>query len=310
MFIDIAANLSDEMFAGVYHGKTRHESDLELVLERAIASGCTQMIVLAGSIDDAHACLRICESSPNLYTTVGLHPTRCGDIFKHVNSTSTDAEILEFLKLTFTRFATENSQVIAIGELGLDYDRLHFCPADVQKRVFRLQLAAADSLQLPFLLHLRNAYDDFVEIMRDCPYACKSPGGVVHSFDGTREQMETLTQMGLYIGINGCSLRSEQFLNQVLPHIPEDKIMYETDAPYCEVKPTHPGHALLSDMQIPKPCKAEKFVRGSLVKNRNEPACINQVAHIVAKIRQQEPSRLNQVVLANTLRLFRRIVRS
>jgi TatD DNase family protein len=305
MYIDIAANLTDDMFSGIYHGKPRHEPDLDLVLQRAADGGCSDMIVLAGSLKDAEKCEEICRMSAavRLYSTIGIHPTRCDTVFEHLPESSCDESIVAFLDEKFSA-AVKNNNLVSIGELGLDYDRLQFCPMEVQKRIFRLQLrAAAKTGGLPLLLHLRNAVDDFIAIMESEPWT----SGVVHSFDGSRTEMEKLVKMGLFIGLNGCSLRSETFLTEVVPNIPEDRILFETDSPYCEIKPTHPGYMWLRD--VPRSFKAEKFVKGELVKNRNEPACINQVAQIVAKARGQCVISLSENVRNNTLRLFTRMIR-
>lgn len=304
MFIDIAANLTDDMFQGTYHEKKRHESDLGLVIERAKHANCDKMIVLAGTLEDAHKCLEICNQfDPEggcLYTTVGFHPTRCGEAALIIGDAS-DEDAEKIIHEVFSRFVEKAGagRVVAIGEFGLDYDRLHFCPMDVQKRFFEIQLRVAVKHfpELPLLLHLRNAFDDFVDIISK-----HNVQGVVHSFTGTQTEMQKLVELGLFIGINGCSLRDAW---DVVPHIPEDRLIIETDAPYCEIKPTHPAHPFLSGLEVPKCVKPEKFVTGSFVKNRNEPACINQVAFALAKVRRVDFGTLSASIRVNTLRLFR-----
>ncbi len=167
----------------------------------------------------------------------------------------------------------------------------------------------SEKIELPLLLHLRNAFDDFVVLMNKYKHVWETCGGVVHSFTGSFDEMKVLTNMGLYIGLNGCSLRSEESLTQVVPFIPESKIIFETDAPYCDVRPTHPGHKLLDPSSIPKTAKPEKFQLGYMVKGRNEPACISQVATIVARARGADVSTLTQKVHDNTLRLFTKLAR-
>ena len=291
MFVDIAANLSDDMFKGIYHGKERHESDLGAVIDRAWQSSVDKIIVLAGSLKDSRDCLDICKRfdphGGHLYTTVGFHPTRCN-------------EAPENLCHEFDHVVEElGTRIAAIGELGLDYDRLQFCPMETQKLVFnkQLELATRKYPHLPLLLHLRNAFDDFVNIISKY-----NVQGVVHSFTGTTEQMTRLVQLGLYIGINGCSLRESL---DVIPHIPEDRLIIETDAPYCDIRPTHASFAHLAGFEIPKTVKPDKFVPGSLVKGRNEPCCVNQVAFVVSSVRNAEYVKLSQTIRTNTLRLFR-----
>lgn len=310
MFIDIAANLSDEMFKGVYHDKKRHEPDLGAVIERAKEARCDQMIVLAGTLLDAEECSKICSKydpeCKSLFTTVGFHPTRCSEAQVLVGSESSSEASVQVIHEKFSSFmsAAGIERVVGIGEFGLDYDRLHFCPADVQREFFKVQLEVAGKFDLPLLLHLRNAFEDFVTIYKER----KTPSltGVVHSFTGTVEEMKALVDLGLYIGINGCSLRDAM---HVVPHIPEDRILFETDAPYCDIRPTHGAFQYLNSLELPKTVKPEKYVPNMLVKGRNEPACINQVAHAVAGIRGMSPIDLAQIVRANTLRLFRKLVR-
>lgn len=101
-----------------------------------------------------------------------------------------------------TEFAIKNSdKIVAIGEMGLDYDRLNYCSKDVQKKFFELQLTLCTILKLPMFLHCRNAADDFINILRK--NKDKLTAGVVHSFDGNPEVANDILQLGLYIGING-----------------------------------------------------------------------------------------------------------
>ena len=109
-------------------------------------------------------------------------------------------------------------------------------------RYFERQLDLADKFWLPLFLHCRSAHDDFIEILTKNKDKIK--GGVVHTFDGTLEQAKKLIDMGLYIGINGCSLKTEANL-KVAAAIPNDKIMIETDSPWCEIRKSHAGNYFL-----------------------------------------------------------------
>lgn len=168
----------------------------------------------------------------------------------------------------------ENKEkVIAIGEIGLDFDRLHFCEPDIQMKYFEKQLDLAEKYELPLFLHCRNAHDDFIKIIERNKKKIKR-GGVVHSFDGTLEQAKKMIALGFYIGLNGCSLKTEANL-EVVKAIPNDKIMLETDAPYCEIRPTHASfkHVVTKFEQIKKQTK-KKWHKESLVVGRNEPVTI------------------------------------
>jgi TatD DNase family protein len=319
MYIDIAANLTDDMFQGIYHGSRKHEGDMVHVIKRAQEGGCRDMIVLAGTLADAGECLDICmrhaKNGIRLFTTVGFHPTRCQEAFMMLPEGSSDEEYIDLLTDRFFKFIESgDDRVIAIGEFGLDYDRLHFCPADMQRRFFNIQLCVVSRLQemgiwLPLQLHMRNAFDDFVEIMERRRNVWDKVGGVVHSFTGSKAEMLKLTSIGLSIGLNGCSLKEEHGLFEMVPYIPEDKILLETDSPYCDIRPTHPGWKFLDSVNVPLTRKPEKFVPGEMVKGRNEPCNMSQVAAVVAGVRHTDIHTLSAIVKSNTLRLFKKLAK-
>lgn len=170
-----------------------------------------------------------------LYFTVGCHPTRCGEFVS-------DPEAY-YSKLC-EAIETHRSKVVAIGECGLDYDRLHFCDVATQKIYFERQLELIQRFKLPLFLHCRNAFDDFYDILTR--NASKiTAGGVVHSFDGTLEQALKFIELGYYIGLNGCSLKTAEQL-KVVAQIPNERILLETDCPWCGIRPSHAGKFLLS----------------------------------------------------------------
>ncbi|AEO71093.1 uncharacterized protein THITE_2123120 [Thermothielavioides terrestris NRRL 8126] len=136
--------------------------------------------------------------------------------------------------------------LVAFGEFGLDYDRLHYCSREVQQHSFAAQLALAATLRpaLPLFLHSRAAHADFVRLLRDAfgPRLERlERGGVVHSFTGTVAEMRELTEdLGLYIGVNGCSFKTAENCD-VVRQIDLSRLMLETDGPWCEVRPSHEG---------------------------------------------------------------------
>lgn len=145
--------------------------------------------------------------------------------------------------------ASGNGHLVALGEFGLDYDRLNCCNKTVQLHSFAEQLKFAASLepQLPLFLHSRAAHNDFVRLLKDA-YGEKlenlKKGAVVHSFTGTAEEMKELMDLGLYIGINGCSFKTAENCETV-KEVRMDRIMIETDGPWCEVRPSHEGYKYL-----------------------------------------------------------------
>lgn len=169
----------------------------------------------------------------------------------------------------------------------------------VQLEYFRHQLVLAAKTQLPMFLHLRDAGDDFLELMRQHRPAIA--GGVVHSFDGSAALAAELVALDLSIGINGCSLREASNL-EVAQTIPLDRLMIETDAPWCGIKPTHAGH--LHVTFHPPSKKPERFEEGLAVKNRNEPMHIVQVLQVLAGVRPEPAATLADAIYRNTMAMF------
>jgi len=228
---------------------------------------------------------------------VGVHPTRCQQEFiENVaaeEGKTADTVLGELRELLSHAF--DKGYIAAIGEIGLDYDRLEFTPKDVQNEFFRRQLdcflyeGRPELASLPLFLHNRSVGSDVLEILgenRDRVNAQSEATvpirGVVHSFDDSLELAEAFIDLGLYIGLNGCSLKTEENL-AVVRELPLDRILLETDCPYCEIKATHAGHNYITTTFPKKPDK--KFVMGTMVKGRNEPNQIVQVAEVIAGVK-------------------------
>ncbi|XP_011407800.2 PREDICTED: putative deoxyribonuclease TATDN1 isoform X2 [Amphimedon queenslandica] len=291
-FIDIGANLTDPMYQGVYYGKNCHPPDLDSVLKRSYETGVEKIIVTGGSLSDCKDALQLSLNEDHLYTTVGVHPTRCGDF-----ETEPQKHLSELLNL-----AKENrKKVVAIGECGLDYDRLHFCDKSTQLKYFEEQLSLAEETSLPLFLHCRNSFSDFMSILKRNRNKIRS-GGVIHSFDGTEEEMREAVEFGLHVGVNGCSLKTSKNL-EVVKEIPADRLLLETDAPWCEIRPSHSSHQFVKTHFPSK--KKERWEEGESVKSRNEPRNIIQVLEVVAGVRGVEPASLAKQVYQNTVLLFK-----
>ena len=131
-------------------------------------------------------------------------------------------ELIELLRCT---------QVVAVGECGLDYFR-NLSPPDAQRQAFIAQLEIAAQVRKPVFLHQRDAHDDFAAILRD--FAGRLHGGVAHCFTGGGAELDAYLELGLYIGITGwaCDERRGLELRQSVPRIPLERLLIETDAPY------------------------------------------------------------------------------
>lgn len=265
--IDIAVNLADPVFAGIYRSKQVHPSDLRLVVARA------QGLVVLGTSPNSAGCysesVRALELATrfSVYSTAGCHPTRCNEFTDCQGGP--DAYFAQLLQLIQQDMASPSPRIVAIGECGLDYDRLHFCPANVQKRFFERQFALAKITGLPLFLHNRASSNDFFDLIR--AHRSDFSTGVVHSFDSPAKDMETAIGLGLYIGINGCSMKTAEQIN-VIAQIPLNRLLIETDAPWCDVRPTHASYQYLAGYNDPyTSVKKERFEMGKTVKGRNEP---------------------------------------
>ncbi|KAA0190305.1 hypothetical protein HAZT_HAZT009137 [Hyalella azteca] len=247
---DIGANLCDGMYQGEYHGSKKHAPDLDAVLARATHAGLEKIIVTGTSLQESREAVQLAQQ---LYCTVGCHPTRCGE-FTAQGSTPEEylAQLLQLIQDGCCTADGKRAVVVAVGEY------------------FEQQLTLAEVSGLPLFLHCRDAAADLISILT--PWRDRVAGGVVHSFDGTKQELADILDLDLYVGINGCSLRTEENL-AVAASVPLERLLLETDSPWCEVKATHAGYRHVkthfADIR-----KKEKWQPGAMVKGRNEPACI------------------------------------
>lgn len=295
-FIDIGANLTDESFRGHYNGKQYHPDDFEAVLGRAWEAGVERVMVTAGRLQEVKEALQLVDKHDRLYTTVGVHPTRC-DEFEAWEGGAEDY-LQQLLALALPE-GKPHPKIVAVGEFGLDYDRLQFCSKETQLKYFEAQFELVEKTGLPLFLHMRNACDDFIEVVKRNRH--KFSNGVVHSFTGTMEEMQALVALDLFIGINGCSLKTKENLDVVCA-IPEDRIMIETDAPYCDIRNTHAGAKLVST-KWPS-VDRKKHDTNKMVKGRNEPCAVRQVMEVVAGARGVGLEELAAKIHTNTRRVF------
>ena len=187
-------------------------------IENALAADVGKMIASFCEKDDLFESTKYVEKYKSLYCAVGYHP----EVFNKI--VDKDFEILE-------NVIKSNKKIVAIGEIGLDYhwDKEH---KDKQKEIFRRQLELAEALNMPVVIHTRDAIEDTYQILKD--YKVK---GVMHCFSGSLEMAQKFIDLGYMIGIGGVLTFSNSKLYQVVEKLPLESIVLETDSPYMAPVP-------------------------------------------------------------------------
>ena len=206
--IDIGANLTHESF----------DTDRDAVLQRARNAGVTQIVVTGASREHSPKALALAQQHPGfLFATAGVHPHHATEY-----TDECDAEM---------RALHAHPEVVAVGECGLDYFR-DFSPRPAQRRAFERQLQIAVDTGKPLFLHQRDAHDDFVAMMKN--FDRRLGPAVVHCFTGEKRELFECLDRDWYIGITGwlCDERRGAHLRELVKHIPANRLMIETDAPY------------------------------------------------------------------------------
>ena len=255
MIVDTHCHLDD----------SRYEEDLDEVIARSLAQGVEKIIIPAADPDTLHKAVKIAETYPFVYFSVGVHPY--------------DAHRYDE---TFLESYVAHPKCVAIGECGLDYYRLSDDEGEkqrdieTQKKVFIAQIALAKKYQKPLIVHIRDASCDSKEILVD--HKAREVGGVLHCFNAD-EQLLSLANEGFYFGIGGVlTFSNAKKLVNVLPKIPLEKLVLETDAPYLTPHP-HRG-------------------------TRNEPAYTSLVADKVSLLLDIDISEIKRITSANSFKLF------
>ncbi len=239
--------------------------DRPTVIERARAAGVSAMITIGASdgVETNAAAVAVAEEFDMVWATVGVHPH--------------DARIVNNSVLDDLRRLAEHPKVVGIGETGLDYYYEH-SPRERQREAFRLFLELARATDLPCVVHLREAYDDAVTIMREAN--ASEIGGVIHCFSGNREDARRFLDLGFDISFSGIvTFKNADEIRTVAHLVPSDRFLLETDAPYLTPVPN----------------------RG----RRNEPAFVNFTAEAVADARGAPITEVVAQATANTRRRFR-----
>jgi len=256
MIIDSHCHLDFPDFAG----------DLGAVVERARAAGVERLITIGTKVAKAPGVVEIAERYDDVFFTVGTHPHE---------ATGEGAE--EFAAM---RAFAKHPKCVGVGEAGLDY---HYddAPRDVASRVFRGQIGLARELDLPLVIHTRDADADMAAILTD-EMGQGRFRAVLHCFTASRALAEAALDLGLMISFSGVvTFRKSEDLRAIARDVPLDRILVETDAPYLAPTP----------------------YRG----RRNEPAFVVATAGVVAEARGIGLEELAAATRANTLRFFSRL---
>jgi len=255
---DIAVNFSASALA----------SKIPAIVEQALANDVKAMIALGCSIESSRHALSVAKLFPHtVYATAGIHP--------HDAKTFNDETVGSLIELS------KQPEVVALGECGLDFNR-NFSPRDKQLEAFEAQLQLACDLQMPVVMHQRDAHDAFIKVLSKYRAGLKQV--VVHCFTGSEQELENYIDLDCHIGITGwiCDERRGLHLLDSVKKIPDNRLMLETDAPY-----------LMPRNMQPKP------------KSRtNQPANLFHIANTVADARKQDRELLRKNCFTNTMNFF------
>jgi TatD DNase family protein len=249
--IDTHCHLADKRF----------DKDRVQVFDRAHHSGVTHFVEIAYApaiVPKAHA---LAAEHANLYLCVGVHPSESGKVADSYLATLRDH--------------ARHPRVVAIGETGLDFYR-DYAPRADQERWFRAQLALADELGLPVVIHQRSALADTLAMLAETRPAA---GGVLHCVDDGPEAVERAHALGFKLGIGGCLTYSHAPLEAAVRMAPAEMLVLETDSPYLEPEPR--------------------------ILKRNEPGLLTRVLPKLCELRGWTPLEADRITTANARELFR-----
>jgi TatD DNase family protein len=238
------------------------DDDLKEVITRAKKNGIEHIITVASDYQSNLKGLDISKRFKNVYATIGIHP-----------HDAKDANEKKYNDLTAL---AKESKVVAWGEIGLDYYR-DYCPKEIQQREFIKQLHIAKDLNLPVVVHSRDAESDILKIIKK-EYS-SDRGGVIHCFSGDRKLAREFLNQGFYISIAGpVTYKNARQLQEVARQIPTERLLVETDCPFLAPEP----------------------VRGK----RNEPSFVKYTAEKIAQLKRLSLEDIGRIVTLNSYSLF------
>ncbi|MCW8915556.1 MAG: TatD family hydrolase [Magnetovibrio sp.] len=192
-------------------------SDIAETNRRAREAGVDAMLTIGTSIDKFPGVLAVAESQDNIWATVGVHPHSAGKG--------------EMVTLDWLLEHAKHPKVVGFGETGLDYFYEH-SPRDAQKQVFRTHIEASRQLQMPLIVHTRDAEDDTLAILTEEMEKGAFPG-LIHCFSASADFAKAAVNLGLYISISGIiTFKKAENVREAVLDVPLDRLLVETDAPY------------------------------------------------------------------------------
>lgn len=241
------------------------DADREAVLARARAAGVSAMVTIgaSGPFDANHAAVALAAAHEAIHATVGVHP--------HEAASVTDDTIATIAALA------RAPKVVAIGETGLDYHYEH-SPRAAQRAAFGRFIGLARQLALPLVIHLREADDDAVEVLRS--ERGSEVGGIIHCFSGNAASARRFLDLGFHLSFSGIvTFKTADDLREAARLVPADRLLIETDAPFLAPLP----------------------FRG----RRNEPALVVQTAAVLAEVRGTSLDEIAAATTANARRVLK-----
>ena len=253
MIFDTHAHYDDDAF----------DEDRDTLLGEIFSSGICCITDVGASVKSSKSAVAFSKKWPQIYAAVGVHPDSTADM------TEEDIETLRSL--------AQEKKVVAIGEIGLDY-YWDNSPREVQKKWFERQLALAREVDLPVIIHSREAAKDTMDIMREAAKAGNT--GVIHCYSYAAPMAKEYISMGFFIGIGGVlTFKNARVIKEVASEIPLSSIVLETDSPYLAPVP----------------------YRGK----RNNSMYLKEVVKQLAQIKQVSEETVITTTLANAKRLYR-----
>lgn len=250
MYFDTHAHLDDGRFS----------EDREAMIQSVFDSGVNLVVNVGADMDGSKASVHLASQYDGMYAAVGIHP------YDAQSMTEEDIEVLREL--------SKSPKVVAVGEIGLDY---HYDEADKdkQKEWFLRQIKLAEELNLPYIVHDREAHADCLEVIKKSGYF----RGVMHCFSGSSEMARELCDLGFYISFAGpVTFKNGKKAKEAAKNVPLDRILIETDSPYLSPEP----------------------YRGQ----RNDSSKVRFVAKEIAELRGMTEEVLANITLENGKRFF------